>query len=88
MNEDQLFRERIKIENTLYLAKTHNNWLYFRSNAFEVRSVDGKSSGIVHCEDEKTYKQWLDYIHKHIQALNHKSIKLSNKYLSLCEQAI
>ncbi|PAV70237.1 hypothetical protein WR25_18579 [Diploscapter pachys] len=58
-----------------------------RSNAFEVRSVDGKSSGIVHCEDEKTYKQWLDYIHKHIQALNHKSIKLSNKYLSLCEQA-
>ena len=29
------------------------NVITFRSNAFEVKSVDGHSSGIIHCEDPK-----------------------------------
>jgi hypothetical protein len=52
-----------------------------RNNAFEVRTVDGKSSGIIHCEDRSALDQWIKYIDSHIGALNKKSIKMSNKYL-------
>ncbi|CAD5229347.1 unnamed protein product [Bursaphelenchus okinawaensis] len=52
-----------------------------RNNAFELRSVDGKSSGIIHCEDRKALQQWIKNIENHIEALNKKSVKMSNKYL-------
>nr|CAD2170010.1 unnamed protein product [Meloidogyne enterolobii] len=52
-----------------------------RSNAFEVRSVDGRSSGIIHCEDRKALEQWVQHIDSHINALNRKTIRMSNKYL-------
>ncbi|KAL1239257.1 Gamma-2-syntrophin [Trichinella pseudospiralis] len=52
-----------------------------RSNGFEVRSVDGSSSGVIHCEDPKVLSLWVGYIDSHISELNSKSIKLSNKYL-------
>ncbi|KRZ16905.1 Gamma-2-syntrophin [Trichinella zimbabwensis] len=52
-----------------------------RSNGFEVRSVDGSSSGVIHCEDPKVLSLWVGYIDSHISELNNKSIKLSNKYL-------
>jgi hypothetical protein len=52
-----------------------------RNNAFEVRTVDGKSSGIIHCEDKSALDQWIKYIDNHVAALNKKSIKMSNKYL-------
>lgn len=52
-----------------------------RSNAFELRTVDGKKSGIIHCEDDKALEQWVKHIEQHIEALNRKSIKMSNKYL-------
>ncbi|KAH7719893.1 gamma-1-syntrophin, partial [Aphelenchoides avenae] len=52
-----------------------------RNNAFEVRTVDGKSSGIIHCEDRKALEQWIKHIDTHISGLNKKSIKMSNKYL-------
>uniref|UniRef100_A0A1I7X3F8 PH domain-containing protein n=1 Tax=Heterorhabditis bacteriophora TaxID=37862 RepID=A0A1I7X3F8_HETBA len=58
----------------------------FRTNSFEVRSVDGSSSGIIHCEDSRALEQWIGHIHNHIQSLNHKSIKMSNKYLHQSEQ--
>ncbi|KAL1232634.1 Gamma-1-syntrophin [Trichinella spiralis] len=68
-----------------------------RSNGFEVRSVDGSSSGVIHCEDPKVLSLWVGYIDSNISELNNKSIKLSNKYLHpdelivylgwLCERA-
>uniref|UniRef100_A0AC34GN74 PDZ domain-containing protein n=1 Tax=Panagrolaimus sp. ES5 TaxID=591445 RepID=A0AC34GN74_9BILA len=52
-----------------------------RSNAFELRTVDGKKSGIIHCEDHKALEQWVKHCEHHIEQLNRKSIKMSNKYL-------
>ncbi|GMT03422.1 hypothetical protein PENTCL1PPCAC_25596, partial [Pristionchus entomophagus] len=57
-----------------------------RQNSFEVRAVDGTSTGIAHCEDATAMSEWLTHIHHHIQALNSKSIKMSNKYLHQSEQ--
>ncbi|VDN07375.1 unnamed protein product [Thelazia callipaeda] len=57
-----------------------------RNNAFEVRAVDGTSTGIVHCEDKSTLEQWIKHIQNRITSLNCKSIKLSNKYLHKNEQ--
>uniref|UniRef100_A0AAF5PL89 PDZ domain-containing protein n=1 Tax=Wuchereria bancrofti TaxID=6293 RepID=A0AAF5PL89_WUCBA len=57
-----------------------------RNNAFEVRAVDGSSTGIVHCEDKNTMEQWIKHIQSRITSLNYKSIKLSNKYLHKNEQ--
>ncbi|KAM3727387.1 Gamma-1-syntrophin [Dirofilaria immitis] len=57
-----------------------------RNNAFEVRAVDGSSTGIVHCEDKTTMEQWIKHIQNRITSLNYKSIKLSNKYLHKNEQ--
>lgn len=59
---------------------------FFRNNAFEVRSVDGRSSGIIHCEDRKALDQWITHIEKHIFVLNKKSIRQSNKYLHPSEK--
>ncbi|CAI4232633.1 unnamed protein product [Auanema sp. JU1783] len=67
---------------TRYLWGTDN----MRPNAFEVRAVDGTSSGIIHCEDVRALDQWLGHIYNHINALNQKSIKMSNKYLHQSEQ--
>uniref|UniRef100_A0A914CEL2 PDZ domain-containing protein n=1 Tax=Acrobeloides nanus TaxID=290746 RepID=A0A914CEL2_9BILA len=52
-----------------------------RNNAFEVRTVDGKSSGIIHCEDLTALEQWIKHLESNINTLNKKSIKMSNKYL-------
>lgn len=57
-----------------------------RSNAFEVKSVDGHSSGIIHCEDPKALEQWLKQIDDHICTLNKRSIRMSNKYLHASEK--
>uniref|UniRef100_A0A915CM53 PDZ domain-containing protein n=1 Tax=Ditylenchus dipsaci TaxID=166011 RepID=A0A915CM53_9BILA len=57
-----------------------------RNNSFEVRSVDGRSSGIIHCEDRKALEQWIKHIETHIFALNKKSIRMSNKYLHPSER--
>lgn len=59
---------------------------FYRTNSFEVRAVDGRSSGIVHCEDTSALEQWISHISKHILSLNQKSIKMSNKYLHQSEQ--
>ncbi|KHN77541.1 Gamma-1-syntrophin [Toxocara canis] len=59
---------------------------HIRNNAFEVRAVDGTSTGIIHCEDKKALDQWIKHIQNHISSLNYKSIKMSNKYLHKSEQ--
>ncbi|WKY14212.1 hypothetical protein Q1695_000056 [Nippostrongylus brasiliensis] len=67
---------------TRYLWGTDN----IRNNSFEVRAVDGSSTGIIHCEDSRALEQWIGHINNHIQSLNQKSIKMSNKYLHQSEQ--
>ncbi|VDO60127.1 unnamed protein product [Heligmosomoides polygyrus] len=57
-----------------------------KTNSFEVRAVDGTSTGIIHCEDGRALEQWIAHINNHIQSLNQKSIKMSNKYLHQSEQ--
>ncbi|MFH4976711.1 hypothetical protein AB6A40_003420 [Gnathostoma spinigerum] len=57
-----------------------------RSNAFEVRAVDGTSSGIIHCEDKNSLDEWIKHILRHISSLNYKSVRISNKYLHKNEQ--
>uniref|UniRef100_A0A5S6QLR3 PDZ domain-containing protein n=1 Tax=Trichuris muris TaxID=70415 RepID=A0A5S6QLR3_TRIMR len=52
-----------------------------RSNGFEVRSVDGTSTGVILIEDGKVLSLWVRHISNNITNLNNKSIKLSNKYL-------
>ncbi len=52
-----------------------------RTNAFELRAVDGTSTGVIHCEDAKVLDQWVRYISTNITQLNNKSIKMSNKFL-------
>jgi len=63
-----------------------------RPNAFELKAVDGSTtgnndiichmlSGVIHCEDAMALDHWLKLIRQHIHQLNNKSIKLSNKYL-------
>lgn len=54
---------------------------FCRNNAFEVRTVDSKSSGIIHCEDANALEQWIKHLENNINTLNKKSIKMSNKYL-------
>ncbi|CAJ0934598.1 unnamed protein product, partial [Mesorhabditis belari] len=67
---------------TRYLWGTDN----LRQHAFELRAVDGTSSGVIHCEDSRALELWLMKIHQHINHLNQKSIKMSNKYLHQSEQ--
>uniref|UniRef100_A0A0N5CC75 PDZ domain-containing protein n=1 Tax=Strongyloides papillosus TaxID=174720 RepID=A0A0N5CC75_STREA len=57
-----------------------------RNNAFELRTVDGRTSNIIHCEDKKAVEQWLKQIQGHINNLNHKSMKISNKFLHTSEK--
>lgn len=57
-----------------------------RNNAFEVRAVDGTSSGIVHCDDKKALEQWIKHIQNHIASLNYKIMKMSNKYSHKSEE--
>uniref|UniRef100_A0A0K0E3J8 PDZ domain-containing protein n=1 Tax=Strongyloides stercoralis TaxID=6248 RepID=A0A0K0E3J8_STRER len=57
-----------------------------RNNAFELRTVDGRTSNIIHCEDKKAVEQWIKQIQNHINNLNHKSMKISNKFLHVSEK--
>uniref|UniRef100_A0AC35TZU1 PDZ domain-containing protein n=1 Tax=Rhabditophanes sp. KR3021 TaxID=114890 RepID=A0AC35TZU1_9BILA len=59
-----------------------------RNNAFELRTVDGKTSNIIHCEDRKALDQWVKQIQTHINNLNHKSTKISNKFLHTSEKIL
>lgn len=70
----------------LYFCYKNLKLFFLRNNAFEVRAVDGASTGIIHCEDKGTLDQWIKHIQNHITQLNQKSINLSNKYLHKNEQ--
>lgn len=40
-----------------------------RTNAFEVRGLNGSSSGIIHCDDLAILSQWLKFIADNIVGL-------------------
>nr|CAD7600662.1 unnamed protein product [Timema genevievae] len=42
-----------------------------RPNAFEVRGLNGVSTGIIHCDDAAILSQWLKYITDNIVGLTH-----------------
>ncbi|KAI6180488.1 Gamma-1-syntrophin [Aphelenchoides besseyi] len=86
MKEDDLTSTQWKTINKLPLPMAIvSRYLWstdkLRNNAFEVRSVDGRSSGVIHCEDRGALDLWIKFIDNHIAALNKKSIKMSNKFL-------
>lgn len=45
-----------------------------RSNAFEVRAMNGTSSGIIHCDDLAILSQWLKIITDNIFGLTHLQV--------------
>lgn len=46
-----------------------------RPNAFEVRGLNGVSTGIIHCDDSAILSQWLKYITDNIIGLTHLQVK-------------
>lgn len=45
-----------------------------RPNSFEVRGLNGVSTGIVHCDDSAILSQWLKYITDNIVSLTHLQV--------------
>ncbi|KAG8225250.1 hypothetical protein J437_LFUL008787 [Ladona fulva] len=50
-----------------------------RPNAFEVRGLDGSSTGVILCEDAAILTQWLKYITDNIIGLTNLQMKLCNR---------
>lgn len=47
-----------------------------RPNAFEVRGLNGASTGIIHCDDLAILSQWLKLITDNIVGLTHLQVRL------------
>lgn len=47
-----------------------------RPNAFEVRGLNGVSTGIIHCDDSAVLSQWLKYISDNIIGLTHLQVSI------------
>jgi hypothetical protein len=45
-----------------------------RPNAFEVRGLNGASTGIIHCDDAAILSQWLKYITDNIVGLTNLQV--------------
>lgn len=46
-----------------------------RPYAFEVRGLNGASTGVVHCDDAAILSQWLKYITDNIMGLTHLQVR-------------
>lgn len=57
-----------------------------RPNAFEVRGLNGISTGIIHCDDSAILSQWLKYIGDNIIGLTHLQMKLYNRNFSVSDR--
>lgn len=57
-----------------------------RPNAFEVRGLNGSSTGVVHCDDAAILSQWLKYITDNIMGLTHLQMKLYNRNFPAAER--
>lgn len=45
-----------------------------RPNAFEVRGINGTSTGIIHCDDLAILSQWLKLINDNVVGLTHLQV--------------
>lgn len=52
-----------------------------RTNAFEVRGLNGVSSGIIHCDDLAILSQWLKLITDNIVGLTQLQVKLQKIHM-------
>lgn len=54
-----------------------------RPNSFEVRGLNGVSTGIIHCDDSAILSQWLKFINDNIIGLTNLQVgvDLMNSYL-------
>ncbi|CAH0390615.1 unnamed protein product [Bemisia tabaci] len=57
-----------------------------RPNAFEVRGLNGVSTGIVHCDEAAVFSQWLKHILDNIAALMNLQMKLYNRNFPASER--
>jgi hypothetical protein len=57
-----------------------------RPNAFEVRGLNGVSTGIIHCDDSAILSQWLKYITDNIIGLTNLQMKLYNRNFSVSDR--
>ncbi|XP_039276665.1 gamma-1-syntrophin isoform X2 [Nilaparvata lugens] len=57
-----------------------------RPNAFEVRGLNGASTGVVHCDDAAILSQWLKFISDNILGLTHLQMKLYNRNFPAAER--
>ncbi|KDR23305.1 hypothetical protein L798_14067, partial [Zootermopsis nevadensis] len=57
-----------------------------RPNAFEVRGLNGASTGIIHCDDAAILSQWLKYITDNIVGLTNLQMKLYNRNFPATER--
>ncbi|XP_037902850.1 gamma-1-syntrophin isoform X2 [Hermetia illucens] len=57
-----------------------------RPNAFEVRGLNGASTGIIHCDDLAILSQWLKLITDNIVGLTHLQMKLYNRNFAVGER--
>ncbi|XP_022915624.1 gamma-1-syntrophin [Onthophagus taurus] len=57
-----------------------------RPNAFEVRGLNGISTGIIHCDDSAILSQWLKFITDNIIGLTNLQMKLYNRNFSVSDR--
>ncbi|KAL9700330.1 hypothetical protein quinque_003771 [Culex quinquefasciatus] len=57
-----------------------------RPNAFEVRGLNGTTTGIIHCDDLAILSQWLKYITDNIVGLTSLQMKLYNRNFPVGER--
>lgn len=48
-----------------------------RTNAFEVRGINGISTGVIHCDDLAILSQWLKLITDNIVGLTHLQVTIN-----------
>lgn len=57
-----------------------------RPNAFEVRGLNGTSTGVIHCADSAVLSRWLKYITDNIVGLTRLQMKLYNRNFPCTER--
>uniref|UniRef100_A0A182WBN4 PDZ domain-containing protein n=1 Tax=Anopheles minimus TaxID=112268 RepID=A0A182WBN4_9DIPT len=57
-----------------------------RPNAFEVRGLNGTTTGIIHCDDLAILSQWLKYITDNVVGLTSLQMKLFNRNFPVGER--
>lgn len=50
-----------------------------RSNAFEVRGINGTTTGVIHCDDLAVLSQWLKYLSDNVIGLT--SLQVISTYV-------